>query len=75
VKTQAKSRSSDKAERWFCRCLWVVSFFVFLPVAAVAQLTHWHWKPWSPGADGYQSAVREASSIADVIVGQSLSGY
>ncbi|MEJ2256301.1 MAG: hypothetical protein P8X98_04745 [Woeseiaceae bacterium] len=75
MNTRVEAKFSRSNERWYCRCLWVVSFVAILPVAVIAQLTRWHWQPWSPGAGGYRSAVREANSIANVIVGQSLSGF
>jgi hypothetical protein len=75
MNTRIEAKPREAGERAFCRCLWILSFAVVLPIAIVAWSTRWHWRPWSPGANGYQSALREASSIADVIVGQSLNGF
>ena len=75
MNTRVEIGRTARDERWFCRLLWILSFVAFLPIALVARLTGWHWRPWAPGPDGYQSVFREAAAIADVIVGQSLNGY
>lgn len=59
-----------KDEVWSCRFVWMVCFAVLLPVAIVARLSGWRWRPWSAGGKtGYGSAIAEASSISATIAG------
>lgn len=62
-------------DAWGCRLLWVVGFATSLPVAFVARLTGWRWKPWAARADGYQSVLSEANSMANQIVALAYSAY
>lgn len=59
---------------WTCRIIWCASFALSLPIAIAARLTGWRWKPWASGPGGYKSPIREADSIANTIVGLSMSG-
>lgn len=34
--------------------MFVVSFLVFLGIAIVAHILVWQWRPWIPGAPGYE---------------------
>ncbi|HEX7718379.1 MAG TPA: hypothetical protein VF389_01115 [Woeseiaceae bacterium] len=52
-----------------CRFLMAVCFAVFLPVALLARLSGWRWRPWPPGPNGYGSVVKETRSIASTIAG------
>ncbi|MEM8982571.1 MAG: hypothetical protein AAGC71_06070 [Pseudomonadota bacterium] len=44
-----------------------LSFAAALPVAFVARVTGWRWKPWPPSANGYQGVFREARMAAGMI--------
>ncbi len=57
-------------EVWSCRFIWLVCFAVLLPVAIVARLSGWRWRPWpASGANGYRSAVKEAQTISASVAG------
>ena len=59
-----------KDEVWSCRFVWVVCFAVLLPVAIVARLSGWRWRPWPAcGRNGYGSAIAEANSVSATIAG------
>lgn len=60
-------------EMWHCRLLYLVCLLALLPVATLAAMTGWRWKPWPRGAAGYRSAWREAHSMAEIAVGTVLS--
>jgi hypothetical protein len=51
----------------------VICFTIFLPVAALARLTGWRWKPWPPGPSGYGSIISETRSMARVVAGIAVS--
>jgi hypothetical protein len=51
-----------------CAC-----FTVFLPVALVARLSGWRWRPWPPGPSGYGSVIAETRSMARSIAGIAIS--
>ena len=53
-----------RAELWAYRAAWLVCFAALLPVAVLARLSGWHWKPWPAGAEGYKSPIREAQIVA-----------
>ena len=58
-----------KDEVWSCRFVLVVCFAVLLPVAIVARLSGWRWRPWPAGANGYRSAFAEARHMSATIAG------
>ena len=58
-----------KDEVWSCRFIWLVCFAVLLPVAIVARLSGWRWRPWPAGANGYRSVVREALRKSATVAG------
>jgi len=60
-------------DRWHCRLLFLVCLLVLWPVAMVARVSGWRWQPWPHGSSGYQSAYREAHSMAEIVVGTVLS--
>lgn len=62
-------------ERIGCRILWITSYVVCLPVAAVGRLTGWRWMSWTPERNGSRSIVKEASSMARYIVGCTYSAH
>jgi len=37
--------------------IFIVSFVVLLPIALVAQMLTWQWRPWFPGAEGEKSLI------------------
>lgn len=48
-------------------------FAVFLPVALVARLSGWRWRPWPPGPTGYRGVIAETRSMARSIAGIAIS--
>jgi len=58
-----------KEEIWSCRFLLVMCFAVLLPVAIMARLSGWRWRPWPSGAEGYRSPFEEARHMAATITG------
>ncbi len=62
-------------ELWAYRAVWLVCFAVLLPVAILARLSGWHWKPWPAGASGYRSPVREARIAAKSAAGVAFSAH
>ena len=48
-------------------------FTLFLPVALVARLSGWRWKPWPPGPSGYGGVIAETRSMARSIAGIAIS--
>ncbi len=58
------AQGRDRSELWAYRVAWLVCFAVLLPIAVLARLSGWHWKPWPAGATGYKSPLREASIVA-----------
>jgi hypothetical protein len=58
-----------------CRLIEIVCFVVFLPIALLAGISGWRWRPWPPtDAEGYGSAFGEARSMARLIAGIAISG-
>ena len=55
------------------RLISAICFVIFLPVATLARLTGWRWKPWPPGPSGYGSILSETRSMARVIAGIAVS--
>ncbi len=37
--------------------IFVTSFLIFTGVAVVAHILVWMWRPWLPGANGYQTSM------------------
>ena len=59
-----------KDEVWSCRFVWMVCFAVLLPVAIVARLSGWRWRPWPAGGrNGYGSPFQEANKLSATIAG------
>ena len=58
-----------KDEVWSCRFIWLVCFAVLLPVAIVARLSGWRWRPWPADADGYRSVFKEALRKSATVAG------
>jgi light-harvesting complex 1 beta chain len=56
--TEPQAREFHKA--------FVSSFMIFLVIAIVAHFLVWQWRPWIPGAAGY-----EVGSVPTVTVGNS----
>ena len=44
--------------------LCTVCFAALLPIALLARLSGWSWRPWEAGPNGYESATRAAWSQA-----------
>ena len=65
----ALARGLKSDEVWSCRFLWLVCFVALLPVAVVARLSGWRWRPWPARANGYQSAFREAGHMSTALAG------
>jgi hypothetical protein len=63
-------RQGDKSSG---RLIQGACFLVLFPVALVAALTGWHWKPWPPGPDGYGNVIAESSSMARMLAGIAVS--
>jgi hypothetical protein len=48
----------------------MVCFAVLLPVAVVARLSGWRWRPWPAGGrKGYGSPLQEANKLSATIAG------
>jgi hypothetical protein len=58
-----------KDEVWSCRFIWLACFAFLLPVAIVARLSGWRWRPWPAHAAGYGSAFKEAKSMSTRVAG------
>lgn len=57
-----------------CRIIEAVCFVVFLPIAVLAKLGGWRWRPWPPAKpEGYGSVFDEARSMARMIAGIAIS--
>ncbi len=68
----AKPLMSEKirSDKRNCRFIEMICFVVFLPVAVLAGMSGWRWRPWPPTSDeGYGSAMGEARSMARLITG------
>lgn len=63
------TRGLRKNEVWSCRFIWMICFAVFLPVAVLARLSGWRWRPWSASSKGYRSVIKEAQSISTTVTG------
>ena len=63
------TRGLRKDEVWSCRFIWLVCFSVFLPVAIVARLSGWRWRPWTAPKRGYRSVFREAERMSTTVTG------
>ena len=71
VKTENRlTHGLRKDEVWPCRFVWMVCFTVLLPVAIVARLSGWRWRPWpAGGCKGYGSPLQEATKLSATIAG------
>lgn len=67
------SGSGQKNDLQSCRMIEMICFAVLWPVALIARLTGWRWRPWPPGPKGYTSAFGEARTIAGIIAGTVIS--
>jgi hypothetical protein len=56
-------------EVWSCRFLWSACFLCMLPVAVLARLSGWRWRPWPADPGGYRSIVEEAKHASTAIAG------
>ena len=56
-------------EVWSCRFIMLVCFAVLLPVALVARLSGWRWRPWPAGEHGYRSVIKEAATKSATVAG------
>jgi hypothetical protein len=63
------TRGLRKNEVWSCRFIWMICFSVFLPVAVLARLSGWRWRPWSASSSGYRSVIQEAQKISTTVTG------
>ncbi len=63
------TRGIRKEDVWSCRFLWLVCFTVLLPVAIVARLSGWRWRPWPAQSVSYGSALKEAQSMSTIVTG------
>lgn len=66
---------AQREELWAYRAVWVCCFALLLPVAFLASLSGWRWRPWSAGPNGYQSSFREAHSLASRAAGVAFSVF
>lgn len=62
-----------KDELWSCRLLFIACFAVLWPIALLARISGWRWKPWPAGPAGYKSAYREARTMAAITLGTVIS--
>jgi len=44
--------------------IFIRSFLIFVGIAVVAHILAWMWRPWLPGPGGYQSAMLDATTMA-----------
>jgi hypothetical protein len=52
----------------------MVCFAVLLPVAVIARLSGWRWRPWPAGGrKGYGSPIQEATKLSATIAGTAFS--
>ena len=58
-----------RSEQRQYRVLFVITFSILLPIAAVARIFSWKWRPWPPGSNGYASVISEARSMARTVAG------
>lgn len=58
-----------KDEVWSCRFIWLVCFAVFLPVAVVARLSGWRWRPWLAQTGRKGSVIEEAKAMSATVTG------
>ena len=58
------ARDRQQGTRAYYLMLRAVCFALLLPVALLARLSGWAWRPWEAGPGGYESAPREAWSQA-----------
>jgi hypothetical protein len=75
VKTENRlTHGLRQDEVWPCRFVWMVCFAVLLPVAIVARLSGWRWRPWPAGGRaGYGSPIQEANKLSATIAGTAFS--
>ena len=69
IRQHTLARGLKANEVWSCRLLWLVCFSLMLPVAIVARLSGWRWRPWPAGANGYRSAFEEARYVSTSLAG------
>jgi light-harvesting complex 1 beta chain len=55
-RTGSISGLTDSEAREF-HSIFMSSFIVFLVVAIIAHILAWIWRPWLPGAHGYQTSL------------------
>ncbi len=67
--TKSLMHGLRKDEIWSCRFLLLVCFTVLLPIAILARLSGWRWRPWPAGTDGYRSPIQEAKAVSETIAG------
>ncbi|MBV9825850.1 MAG: light-harvesting protein [Alphaproteobacteria bacterium] len=44
--------------------IFMTSFIVFVVIAIVAHILAWNWRPWLPGAHGYQTSLLDGAKDA-----------
>ena len=48
--------------------IFVTSFVVFTGIAIVAHILAWMWRPWLPGAHGYQTSMIDGLHLAHQMI-------
>ena len=69
-----KTYRSHKRKELNCyRLIMVICFAVFLPIAFLARIGGWRWRPWSPGPGGYGSVFKEARQMSKTVASLAIS--
>lgn len=55
------------------RLIRLVCFTIFLPIACVARVCGWRWRPWAAGPEGYGSVFQEARLMSSTVASLAIS--
>lgn len=58
-RTGSLSGLTDVEAKEFHR-IFISSFAIFIVVAVIAHILAWIWRPWLPGAHGYQMSMLDS---------------
>ena len=70
VCTTSMRKREDRMSTWLIEAS---CFTVLLPIALLARLTGWRWRPWPSGPEGYGSVFGETLTRARVLAGLAIS--
>jgi len=71
--TSRTYHSTKREDLFSYHLIKVICFAVFLPIACLARIGGWRWRPWSAGPNGYRSVIEEARLMSSTVASLAIS--